>query len=121
VRGCLDWQREGLGEPRAVASATRGYRSDEDSLGRFLAECCEAADPSSPAFSETTTPFAGLWDRYERWAEDNAVDPIKRAAFGKALDHRGHTSTTRRVNGKPTKVRLGLRLRSEMFEGGGAG
>ena len=41
VQGCLEWQRDGLGEAEAVEQATRQYRQDEDVLGAFLAECCE--------------------------------------------------------------------------------
>ena len=40
VRGCLDWQRHGLGEPPAVIHATADYQSAEDVLANFIAECC---------------------------------------------------------------------------------
>jgi putative DNA primase/helicase len=40
VCGCLDWQREGLGEPDEVQQATAAYRSEQDLLGGFVGECC---------------------------------------------------------------------------------
>lgn len=40
VRGCLDWQRDGLGEPAEVAQATDEYRAESDELAAWLAECC---------------------------------------------------------------------------------
>jgi putative DNA primase/helicase len=33
VRGCLDWQRAGLGEPKSVADATQRYREEQDTFG----------------------------------------------------------------------------------------
>jgi putative DNA primase/helicase len=40
VRGCLEWQRAGLGEPEEVTHATDAYKSEQDTLARFIAECC---------------------------------------------------------------------------------
>lgn len=39
VRGCLKWQREGLGRSTEVASAVAEYRDQEDTVGRFFEEC----------------------------------------------------------------------------------
>ena len=51
VRGCLKWQREGLGEPEEVETATRTYREEQDFLGPFLEDCCKVEpglkEPSS--------------------------------------------------------------------------
>jgi putative DNA primase/helicase len=40
VRGCLDWQRHGLGEPESVTMATKAYRDAEDVIAQFVSECC---------------------------------------------------------------------------------
>ncbi|ROR03388.1 phage/plasmid primase, P4 family, partial [Desulfosoma caldarium] len=40
VRGCLEWQRQGLQPPEAVTEATEGYRSEMDTIGDFIDECC---------------------------------------------------------------------------------
>ncbi len=40
VRGCLEWQRVGLGTPDEVKRATDDYRAEMDTLGSFIAECC---------------------------------------------------------------------------------
>ncbi|MBA7559390.1 hypothetical protein ES708_01004 [subsurface metagenome] len=37
VRGCLEWQAEGLNPPDIVLDATAEYRSDEDIIGDFIA------------------------------------------------------------------------------------
>ncbi len=40
VRGCLDWQKNELGEPALVREATQAYRTEQDLVGAFLAEFC---------------------------------------------------------------------------------
>jgi putative DNA primase/helicase len=40
VRGCLKWQRDGLGRPKTVLEATTEYRRESDQVGRFLSERC---------------------------------------------------------------------------------
>ena len=36
VKGCLQWQREGLNAPSAVLTATKDYRDEMDVLGDFI-------------------------------------------------------------------------------------
>lgn len=40
VRGCIEWQQDGLDPPAVVREATAGYRRDEDMLADFVDECC---------------------------------------------------------------------------------
>jgi putative DNA primase/helicase len=40
VRGCLEWQRDGLGTSEEVRDATADYRDGEDRIGPFLEEVC---------------------------------------------------------------------------------
>src|SRR5262249_20330978 len=40
VAGCLNWQREGLGEPEEVKAATDQYRTEQDGVAGFIAACC---------------------------------------------------------------------------------
>ena len=40
VKGCLEWQRDGLMTPAAVEQATSEYRKDQDTLSLFFAEEC---------------------------------------------------------------------------------
>lgn len=44
VRGCLEWQREGLNPPPIVREAGRQYRDLQDDLGDFLYECLDVGD-----------------------------------------------------------------------------
>lgn len=41
IRGCLDWQKDGLQVPRKVQEASREYQTETDSVESFLKECCQ--------------------------------------------------------------------------------
>ena len=40
LKGCLDWQRQGLNPPAKVRAATQAYREEMDVLAVFLTDCC---------------------------------------------------------------------------------
>ena len=40
VRGCLDWQKDGLTEPPEVIAATAEYKTSQDSVQIFVDACC---------------------------------------------------------------------------------
>jgi putative DNA primase/helicase len=86
VRGCLEWQRDGLGEPSAVREATASYRSEMDVLGAFLAERCE----ESP---DAIVSAKRLYYAYAIWSEACRERPVSKRAFGLALEERGFQST----------------------------
>lgn len=101
VRGCVEWQREGLGLPEAVRVATEQYRRDSDTLGAFLDECCELG---MPTYEEPATP---LYEAYTAWCNRSGEYQLTQTKFGTALEERG--IGVKKRNGK--KVRVGIRLR----------
>lgn len=62
VEGCRQWKEKGLAPPPGVREATQEYRSEEDIVGRFLAECCKQ---DSGAF----TRMAELMKFNKAWAD----------------------------------------------------
>ncbi len=68
VRGCLEWQRDGLGVPNEVTTATEGYRTEMDSFAGFVEECCVTGDGQWVA-SKTLRECYESWgsDRGDRW------------------------------------------------------
>jgi putative DNA primase/helicase len=103
VRGCLDWQANGLDEPSTVVEATTEYRREMDAsrVGEFLDACC-VPDPQG---RERT---AALHEGYRAWCREAGVeDPIGVNAFGRRLEERGFVGT--KSNG--VMFRKGLRLR----------
>lgn len=88
VRGCLAWQREGLRPPAKVKEATAEYRSDEDTLGQWLAECCIMGDGY-------TCRAQAAYGSYATWCETMKVKPLTGTAFGRKLAERFSKEDTR--------------------------
>ncbi|HEY0376412.1 MAG TPA: phage/plasmid primase, P4 family [Pyrinomonadaceae bacterium] len=89
LRGCLDWQRDGLRVPQAVEEATQEYRESQDPLKDFIADCCVL----TPA---TWTPTAALRAEYERWTKERGErHPLVGTAFTARLKARGCTPKVR--------------------------
>jgi len=44
VRGCLDWQVNGMQVPAAVRAATKKYEDEQDILRDFFEDCCDLGD-----------------------------------------------------------------------------
>jgi P4 family phage/plasmid primase-like protien len=89
VRGCLDWQREGLGEPTEVKAATKDYRDEQDVLGAFL-------DENTTRDPDAKIRCGQLYARYRRWAEDGKERIMTLTAFGEAMKERGIEKKTSR-------------------------
>jgi putative DNA primase/helicase len=76
IRGCLDWQRDGLREPAIVQAATAAYKAENDPLTEFLADCCTVQEGISVRAGQ-------LYDRYQTWAADHVrvEDRLNRRVF----------------------------------------
>ena len=78
VKGCLEWQRQGLNPPESVKAATREYREAEDAIKTFLADKCVEGP--------TLQVRAGLlYSTYRTWAEGNGERPMTGNKFGRAM------------------------------------
>jgi len=66
VRGCLEWQREGLNPPESITKATYDYRKENDPIGDFVREWC-SFDPDP----EACTNASDLYDAYCIWRKRN--------------------------------------------------
>jgi putative DNA primase/helicase len=102
VRGCLDWQREGLVFPESVLKATGEYRAESDQTARFMAECCVIGDCAQ-------AKARLLYAAYRRWAEEGGEAPATETAFGRRMAERGFAKE-HTVNGS---IYRGLGLRRE--------
>ena len=105
VRGCLEYQERGLDPPEAVRSATEHYRRVEDTIGRFIEECCQRVDGA--------WVYAGeLYDAYRRWAE-GAESEVSQTRFGRVLAEMG---IERGRGARGRTVYRGLRLARDVAE-----
>lgn len=102
VRGCLDWQRNGLQIPDSVRAATAEYRSEQDTLGRFAEQCCIISGMVRVRFSQ-------LYETLSNWCEENGDNlPSKRFVSSWLKEHNFKDTTN---NGLWF---LGIGLRAEL-------
>lgn len=67
VQGCLAWQKQGLGLPKAVESATDAYRQDQDVLGSFIDDRCVVGFVNDREFRVTRKAF---YSAFQAWCEE---------------------------------------------------
>lgn len=92
VRGCLDWQKDGLPSAKAIRAATGKLQQDMDVLGGFLSECC--------VFENGTEVSAkALYSSYCQWAESNREKSLSQRWFGLRLSERGTCERIHRRTG----------------------
>lgn len=86
IEGCLEWQRDGLGVPDEVISATREYEAEQDTFSMFLDEKCVRA-PNARALS------LALYREHKAWAEQYGESPVSHKTFASLMSERGFAKT----------------------------
>jgi putative DNA primase/helicase len=98
LKGCLDWQHDGLKIPAVVQQATDEYRASQDSFGDFISDRCVLAPDAWVSSEELHEDYdAWLSDRGEGWLNG---DSLTDKAFAKKL---------RRFGSLPRKSTGGVR------------
>jgi len=82
VRGCREWQRDGLKTPEVVLEATSSYRKRADHVQRFLRECVIQEEHAETASSI-------VYQAHTDWCATNHERPLSTAQFKKQLEDRG--------------------------------
>ena len=103
VRGCLEWQREELGEPEKVERATLGYRAEMDVLADFIDECCV----TRPG---VWVEFKKLWEAWTSWCEESNEQAGSKRRFADRLTERGYPKANGTNN---VAIREGIALRHD--------
>ena len=99
VRHCLEWQREGLNIPPRLVQSVDEYRTDQDVVARFVADCCDVGDGLS-------APAASLYQAFQEWASEQGESALNGTAFGIRLE--GLHYNKRRSSG--CTLRCGLKI-----------
>jgi putative DNA primase/helicase len=82
VRGCLEYQLQGLNPPKAVREAGAKYRRDEDILAPFIEEYIEENTLGATRASE-------LFDKFSEWYTSNVSKKgITQTRFGRIMGKR---------------------------------
>lgn len=105
VRGCLEWQRIGLGDPPAVLEATAEYRKDSDELGQFFGTHLHF-DPEARLLKSELTA------RLKTWADElGMTKPPSSRAVAERMRAAGASASTMRIGGAVKDCWAGARLR----------
>jgi putative DNA primase/helicase len=106
--GLSDWQQEPHWIAAEVQAATADYRTEQDRLAGFLADCCELRQHTSAGVGE-------LYDAYSEWCESNGEEALGKRAFGERLRDRG---LSQRKADKGLRRWVGMRLNGQVAQGG---
>lgn len=82
IKGCLKWQQEGIKVPDEVRAANEDYRSDMDTVQRFLNDCCIISETCKSA-----SPL--LYDTYKDWCEENKEYKLSSIKLTRKLSEKG--------------------------------
>lgn len=104
VQGCLLWQKEGLGEPQEVISATEAYRVEQDELGEFIDDCCILK-------STAVVPKNEFYKSYTSWCTENNCQPVNQRRFRGKIMERGITEG--RSSSGDVRIWRGITLKGE--------
>lgn len=87
IRGCLEWQAEGLNPPQWVLDATSEYRADEDMIGDFIAARLVVETGAKAKGSD-------IYDLFTTWYTDviskNPKNLPSNSWFGRRMGKRYH-------------------------------
>ncbi|MDY0268213.1 DNA primase family protein [Trichloromonas sp.] len=103
VRGCLEWQKQGLNPPPSVLAATAEYRQSEDDLFAWIEErCIEAAD--------ATVTAKNAYVSFKEWWQANISDKApSQKRFGDSMARRGYQKDRGAAGGAVRYIGLELR------------
>jgi putative DNA primase/helicase len=108
IDGAVDWyDRGGLTVPAMVENATAQYFANQDTVGTWLAECCDV-DLNNRHMIERTVALFGSWSTF---AHSRGETVGKQKDFNEQLSHRGFVSGQIKALG--TTGFRGIRLRQK--------
>ncbi|MGD9209609.1 MAG: phage/plasmid primase, P4 family [Desulfobacteraceae bacterium] len=105
VRGCIEWQKDGLNPPKDVLKETLKYKRSLDNLSDFFDECCLVQKDNMIGAKE-------LYDAFVEWWEINvSKNAPKQKTFGNWMSNAGFE----RIKSGTYKY-VGLTLEKEVFD-----
>jgi putative DNA primase/helicase len=100
VAGAAAYFAGGLATPDSVRAATGEYEHNQDTVSRFVEECCHVG--GAP---HVQIRMSALREVYERWCHSEGVTPVTAIALGKTLRARFGVTDTRSSS---TKFYVGI-------------
>ncbi|MFN7999281.1 MAG: phage/plasmid primase, P4 family [Bryobacteraceae bacterium] len=110
VRGCLEWQRSGLGAPVEVEGEKEEWRAENDPLADFIDDCCTLSAGAICKAAEL------VW-AYEAWCLVNGERrALSRSAMIDRLEALGCRQTKRIFDGVQARAWSGVEVRPDVLD-----
>jgi len=82
VKGCYDWQSQGLNAPDSIKAATADYRIEMDILSGFIEDKCICQSSEKVAVGD-------LYEAYKKWSDDVCQETAGKKIFGNLMRQKG--------------------------------
>ncbi|MBF0388601.1 MAG: DNA primase [Desulfamplus sp.] len=93
VRGCLEWQKQGINPPVKLKQEVDLYQREQDYLAEFIDDCCNVGDDSY------TVAGSVIYKKFEEWWIENKSNNVPQIqTFGKKLGKRFNKKQTNKAN-----------------------
>jgi len=92
IKGCLDWQQQGLNPPQVVLDQVSAYKTEMDSIAQFIEQECSLE-------ADTKYLAAKLYEAYRHYCQAIGRKPQSTNAFKKALDKLANVYQSRTSSG----------------------
>ena len=81
IRGCLEWQKQGLNVPECLKQATEDYRREQNVLGHFVEDELIENDKLKAACGQ-------MYEHYKEWADNNGEYQMTATEFKARMEQR---------------------------------
>ncbi|MET7333293.1 phage/plasmid primase, P4 family [Nonomuraea sp. NPDC005650] len=95
VQGAAQYAANGLQEPDSVKAATDNYAADQDTVARFVEDCCHTA-----ASDQVQIRITKLREGYERWCFQEGETPVSAKKLTQELARRYGVGQTRSASAR---------------------
>ncbi len=103
ARGAADYADGGLREPDSVKAATEEYAHDQDTVARFMEECCRLGGGD-----HVKSAVTDVRRRYETWCVSESETPVSAKALTQGLRNRYGTGEAKGTGGRRYHTNLTL-------------
>jgi putative DNA primase/helicase len=101
VRGCLDWQKDGLREPDSIKKASESTRNDSDLMAQFLDECCDIG--KGPDFEVQSSQ---LYAVFRQWLINRGEYELSMQKMARMLKYKGYNLVKLKIHNVWRGVKL---------------
>lgn len=107
IKGCLDWQANGLKRSESIQAATKSYFSEQDLMGQWIEDRCDVKLGDPKVWDRS----GDLYDDFGKFCAKAGESPGSKRAFGGTMRKRGY-QPDREPSG--TRIIRFIRLKADL-------